>query len=268
MARIALGLSYNGQGWHGWQTQPAGKGVQDAVEAALQRFLGGARCATICAGRTDAGVHALQQVIHIDVQAERRMESWVRGVNALLPDAVAVQWARPVSELFHARFEAQNRTYLYLLNASAVRSPVLRGRVGWVHDALDGAAMRAAARYLVGEHDFSAFRASECQAASPVRTLHALTVERRQGWFLFEFRGNAFLHHMVRNLMGVLLMVGRGRRPPEWAADLLEQRDRRLAAPTFMADGLYLAHVGYPASHGLPLLTPRQALAHHLALFF
>ncbi|MFA7436751.1 tRNA pseudouridine(38-40) synthase TruA [Castellaniella sp.] len=268
MARIALGLSYQGTGWHGWQTQPDHRGVQDAVETALQRFLGGARCPTVCAGRTDSGVHALQQVIHVDVEAERRMESWVRGLNALLPDSVAVHWAHPVQAHFHARFAARSRTYLYLLNSAAVRSPLMRGRAGWVHDALDAAAMRRAGQYLVGEHDFSAFRSAECQAASPVRTLQALVIYDRPGWLLFEFRANAFLHHMVRNLMGALLMVGRGRRPPDWVADLLEQRDRRLAAPTFMPDGLYLAHVGYPAHPDLPLLAPMQALARHVALHF
>ncbi|MFC4298447.1 MAG: tRNA pseudouridine(38-40) synthase TruA [Castellaniella sp.] len=263
MGRIALGLSYDGQGWQGWQTQPGGRTLQDTLESALRRFLAAPAVATICAGRTDAGVHALQQVVHLDTQAVRRDESWVRGLNALLPGTLAVQWACAVPDDFHARFDARARTYFYVLRSAPVRSPILQGRVGWVHERLDDAAMRAAAAVLVGEHDFSAFRSSECQAASPVRTLQALEIHRTGDFLIFEFRANAFLHHMVRNLMGVLVMVGRGRRPPGWAAELLRDRDRRRAAPTFMADGLYLAHADYPDAD-LPQRTPREALRHHL----
>ncbi|KAB0605579.1 tRNA pseudouridine(38-40) synthase TruA [Castellaniella defragrans] len=263
MGRIALGLSYDGRGWQGWQTQPGGRTLQDALESALRRFLAAPAVATVCAGRTDAGVHALQQVVHLDTGAVRRDESWVRGLNALLPDTVAVQWARAVPESFHARFDARARTYFYVLRSAPVRSPILHGRVGWVHDRLDDDAMRAAAALLVGEHDFSAFRSSECQAASPVRTLQALEIVRNGDFLVFEFRANAFLHHMVRNLMGVLVMVGRGRRPPGWAAELLLERDRRRAAPTFMPDGLYLAHAAYPDAD-LPQRTAREALRHHL----
>ena len=251
MGRIALGLSYDGQHWHGWQTQPGGLTIQDALETALRQFLAAPAVATICAGRTDAGVHALQQVVHLDTQAVRRDESWVRGLNALLPDSVAVQWACAVSDDFHARFDARTRTYFYVLRSAPVRSPILHGRVGWVHDRLDDTAMRQAAALLVGEHDFSAFRSSECQAASPVRTLQALEIRRTGDFLVFEFRANAFLHHMVRNLMGVLVMV-------------LQERDRRRAAPTFMADGLYLAHADYPGTPELPQRTAFDALHHHL----
>ncbi len=263
MARIALGLAYEGSGWSGWQTQPSRRTFQDALEAALEAFLG-RPTATVCAGRTDSGVHALQQVVHLDTVAVRREMSWVRGLNAHLPAQIAVQWARPVAEDFHARFAARSRTYFYVLRSAPAPSPILRGRVGWVHDALDETRMRAAAAHLLGEHDFSAFRSSDCQAASPVRTLSRLDVLRTGEFLVLRFEANAFLHHMVRNLMGVLVAVGRGRRPPEWAAELLSQRDRRLAAPTFMPDGLYLAHVGYPAHPELPLLQPERALAAHL----
>ncbi len=263
MGRIALGLSYDGQGWQGWQTQPGGRTLQDTLESALRRFLAAPAVPTICAGRTDAGVHALQQVVHLDTQAVRRDESWVRGLNALLPATLAVQWACAVADDFHARFDARARTYFYVLRSAPVRSPILHGRVGWVHERLDDEAMRAAAAMLAGEHDFSAFRSSECQAASPVRTLQALEIHRAGDFLVFEFRANAFLHHIVRNLMGVLVMVGRGRRPPEWAAELLRDRDRRRAAPTFMADGLYLAHADYPGA-SLPQRTAWEALRHHL----
>lgn len=264
MGRIALGLCYDGASWQGWQTQPGGRTLQDVLEAALARFLASPAVATVCAGRTDAGVHALQQVVHLDTQAVRRDESWVRGLNALLPPTLAVQWAQPVAADFHARFDARARTYLYVLRSAPVRSPILHGRVGWIHDRLDDQAMRAAAALLVGEHDFSAFRSAECQAASPVRTLHTLQMTRRGDFLIFEFCANAFLHHMVRNLMGTLLMIGRGRRPPHWAAELLERRDRRLSAPTFMPDGLYLAHVAYPGSPELPLRSAADALHHHM----
>jgi len=267
MGRIALGLSYDGRGWQGWQTQPGGRTLQDVLESALRRFLAAPAVATICAGRTDAGVHALQQVVHLDTEAVRRDESWVRGLNALLPETLAVQWARAVPGDFHARFDARARTYFYVLRSAPVRSPILHGRVGWTHDRLDDAAMRAAAALLEGEHDFSAFRSSECQASSPVRTLQALEIHRNGDFLVFEFRANAFLHHMVRNLMGVLVMVGRGRRPPEWAAELLRDRDRRRAAPTFMPDGLYLAHADYPGAD-LPQRTAREALCHHLGGLF
>lgn len=266
MGRIVLGVSYDGQGWHGWQRQPGGGTLQNALEDALSTFLGGLPVATICAGRTDAGVHALQQVVHLDTEAVRRDESWVRGLNALLPQNLAVLWAQPGTADFHARFDARDRTYFYILQSSRVRSPLLRGRVGWVHDALDDAAMHAAAQTVLGEHDFSAFRSSECQAASPVRTLHALDIYRCNDLLVFEFRANAFLHHMVRNLMGALVAIGRHRQVPAWMGDLLAHRDRRRAAPTFMADGLYLAHVCYPRTPALPLAAPRAALAHHTGI--
>src|SRR5690606_25616153 len=265
MPRIALGLAYDGASWNGWQTQPGGRTVQDRLEAALATFLNHP-VATICAGRTDTGVHALEQVVHIDTSAERRLESWVRGVNAMLPPSIRVQWARAVDADFHARYSATARSYVYLLRSHRVASPILHGKVGWTHRPLELDAMRRAASLLCGEHDFSAFRSSECQAASPVRTLEALTISQSGDFFLFTFKANAFLHHMVRNLMGALVEVGRGKAPPEWTTELLSHRDRRLAPPTFSAAGLYLARADYPNRYGLPSLPVREALHSHLGI--
>lgn len=265
MPRIALGLSYDGAPWQGWQTQPGGRTVQDRLETALASFL--ARpAATICAGRTDTGVHALEQVVHLDTPVERRKESWVRGLNALLPPSIRVQWACPVNEDFHARFSAQARSYIYLLRSHRVASPILHGKTGWIHRDLDLERMRAAATLLCGEHDFSAFRSSECQAASPVRRLDCLAIRQEGDFFIFHFQANAFLHHMVRNLMGALVDVGKGGHPPEWVADLLAQGDRRLAPPTFSGAGLYLARASYPASFALPSRTVSDALLSHLGI--
>lgn len=250
--RVALGLSYDGSPFHGWQTQPGGQTLQDSVEAALESFLAHP-VQTICAGRTDTGVHALNQVIHVDTTAERSVESWVRGVNALLPASVAVQWAQPVADDFHARFMAQAREYIYVLRNDRVRAPLLHARVGWVYRPLDCHQMRQAAKRLLGEHDFSCFRSSECQAENPVRNVHAIDIIQRRPYLFIRFRANAFLHHMIRNIMGSLVYVGLGRQPPAWLDHLLEQGDRRLAAPTFAPDGLYLAGVDYPARFGLPI---------------
>ncbi len=263
MPRMALGIAYDGASWQGWQTQTGGRTVQDQLEGALGQFLAQA-VGTICAGRTDTGVHGLGQVVHIDTDVQRRTESWVRGLNAMLPDSIAVQWARGVPDAFHARFSAQSRTYLYLVRNSRVRSPMLHGRAGWVYHALDLDSMREAARRLLGEHDFSCFRSSQCQAASPIRTLHSLEISRHGDFFLFTFKANAFLHHMVRNLMGAILYVGQGREEPAWMNTLLAQRDRRLAAPTFAPDGLYLAKVDYPVEYGLPDVPADTALFSHL----
>jgi len=265
MPRIALGIVYDGSPWQGWQTQPSGRTVQDAVEAALAQFLA-EPVATICAGRTDTGVHALGQVVHLDTAAQRRGESWVRGMNAILPRSIAVQWSAPVDDSFHARYSAVSRSYVYLVRNARQRSPLMEGRAGWVYHGLSLEPMREAARRLVGEHDFSSFRSSECQAASPVRTLSVLDIEQFGEFFLFTFKANAFLHHMVRNLMGALLYVGQGRQDPAWMDTLLLERDRRRAAPTFAPDGLYLAEVEYPARYGLPAVPAARALFSHLGI--
>jgi tRNA pseudouridine38-40 synthase len=256
--RIALGVEYDGSRFCGWQTQPSGCAVQDALERALAE-IASAPVSTVCAGRTDAGVHALAQVVHFDTGAERPESAWVRGVNALLPDACAVNWSRSVAEDFHARYSARNRCYRYLLLNHPVRPAVDQGRVGWFHLPLDLERMQHAARLLIGEHDFSAFRSSECQAKSPVRTLTRLDIDRCGDHVVFELSANAFLHHMVRNIVGCLIYVGKGKHPPEWLGEVLASRDRGRAAPTFEAAGLYLAMVDYEARWGLPR-APRATL--------
>jgi tRNA pseudouridine38-40 synthase len=225
--------------------------VQDALEAALAQIAGEPLSVT-CAGRTDRGVHARIQVVHFDTQALRPASAWVRGVNALLPDAVAVLWSRPVDETFHARYSALARTYRYVLLNRAVRPALAAARVGWFHRPLDLRAMRAAAALLVGEQDFSAFRSSECQAKSPLRTLHALDIEQHGERIDFVLRANAFLHHMVRNIVGSLVYVGKGKHPPRWISEVLTSRDRSKAAPTFGPHGLYLDKIEYPPQWQLP----------------
>ena len=249
--RIALGVEYDGSALHGWQTQPDGLTVQDTLQAALAR-IAGQPTAIVCAGRTDAGVHATGQVVHFDTTAPRPVTAWVRGTNTFLPPSIAVRWAQPVADDFHARFSAFARRYRYCLLNRAQRPGTWHGRVGWDHHPLDVGRMQAAAASLLGEHDFSAFRAAGCQARSPVKTLHQADVRRIGELILFEFEASAFLHHMVRNLVGSLVYIGQGKHPPQWMGDLLAARDRRLAAPTFSAAGLYLVGVSYESRWGLP----------------
>jgi tRNA pseudouridine38-40 synthase len=255
MTRIALGVAYRGQRYLGWQSQPGGQTVQDQLEAALARFAD-EPIRTLCAGRTDTGVHALNQVVHFDTTKEREPFGWVRGVNRYLPADIAVQWSAEPGAAFHARNHARRRRYAYLLLESPVRPAVEAGGVGWVFRPLDESALRAAAAQLLGEHDFSAFRAAGCQALSPIKTLHAITVARRGAYWRIEFEASAFLHHMVRNLMGVLLAVGQGNRPPGWAGEVLASRSREQAAPTFSPDGLYFLGPRYDAELDLPTHTP------------
>jgi tRNA pseudouridine38-40 synthase len=249
--RVALGVEYDGAAFCGWQTQASGCGVQDHLQAALAH-IAGEPIETICAGRTDAGVHAIEQVVHFDAPVARPASAWVRGVNAALPAGIAVLWAHEVADEFHARYGALGRRYRYLLLNHPVRPAAGHGRVGWFHLPLDVDAMRAAAKLLEGEHDFTAFRSSECQARSPVREIRAITIEPRGAYLVFDFTANAFLHHMVRNLVGTLIYVGKGRHRPEWVSTLLASRDRALAAPTFDAAGLYLAQVEYDPRWQLP----------------
>lgn len=249
--RIALGVEYCGTAFRGWQSQAGGGTVQDALEAALAR-IAGTRTGVLCAGRTDAGVHATQQVVHFDTEAERPITAWVRGVNSHLPDGVAVRWAQPVDEVFHARFSARGRRYRYLLLNRPQRPALWQGRVGWFHGPLDLAAMQAAAARLLGEHDFSAFRAAECQAKSPVKTMTQATVRQCGSLFVFDFEASAFLHHMVRNLVGTLVYVGKGAQAAGWIDELLQMKDRKLAAPTFSPDGLYFRGPIYESQWGLP----------------
>lgn len=251
MVRIALGIEYDGAVFHGWQSQPHGKTVQDTLERAMAE-VAGTSVRLACAGRTDAGVHALAQVAHFDCAVERPDNAWVRGTNAHLPDSVAVRWAQPVAADFHARFAALSRSYRYLLNNHTGRPALNHGRVGWYHQPLDVDAMRRAAQRLLGEQDFSAFRAAECQAKSPLRTLYQADVVRQGDMLVFDFRANAFLQHMVRNIVGALVYVGKGKYPPEWITELLASRDRTRAAPTISPAGLYFAGVEYAPHWRLP----------------
>lgn len=251
MKRIALGVEYCGTSFRGWQSQAGGGTVQDALEEAIGR-IAGARTPVICAGRTDAGVHATQQVVHFETAAERPLSAWVRGVNSHLPEAVAVCWAQPVNEDFHARFSARGRRYRYLLLNRAQRPGLWQGRVGWFHLPLDLGAMRAAAQQLIGEHDFSAFRAADCQAKSPVKTLWRADIRQSGSLLVFDFEASAFLHHMVRNLVGSLVYIGKGAQAPAWLGQLLQAGDRRLAAPTFSPAGLYFRGPIYEPHWGLP----------------
>lgn len=251
MMRIAIGISYCGKGMEGWQSQPSGNTVQDYLENALSE-IAGERVRVAGAGRTDAGVHASAQVAHFESKASRPDSAWVRGANSLLPDSIAVQWATAVAEDFHARYSAISRSYRYVLYNHRVRPALLTGLVGWFHFPLELEHMRQAAEYLLGEHDFSSFRSSECQAKSPLRIVERVEINVSGPYLLLDFTANAFLHHMVRNIVGSLVYVGKGEHPPQWFAELIAARDRRLAAPTFAAEGLYLSHVRYEESWNLP----------------
>ncbi len=226
--------------------------MQDALEPALGA-IAAQPVAVTAAGRTDRGVHARLQVVHFDTDARRPSSAWVRGANSRLPDAVAILWALEVDPAFHARYSARSRTYRYELLNREVRPGLAAGKLGWFHLPLDIERMREAAALLVGEHDFSAFRSAECQASTPVRTLHALEIEARGQRIDFVLRANAFLHHMVRNIVGLLVYVGKHKHPPAWAGEVLASRDRARAAPTFGPQGLYLERIEYDERWGLPL---------------
>lgn len=251
LTRIALGVAYRGEAYHGWQSQPDGQTVQDRLEAALSQFAA-QPVATVCAGRTDTGVHAMNQVVHFDTPLHRDEFSWVRGTNRYLPPDIAVQWCRPVAADFHARNSARGRRYRYLLLQSAVRPALERGSCGWVFRPLDGVAMQTAAQLLLGEHDFSSFRSSQCQAISPVKHLRRIDISRHGAYWRFDFEASAFLHHMVRNIMGCLIAVGSGTRAAGWMAEVLAARSRDAAAPTFAPDGLYFVGPLYDATHAIP----------------
>ncbi len=253
--RLALGVSYNGQAYQGWQSQLSRQTAQDQLELALGKFTG-QRISTLCAGRTDAGVHGLMQVVHFDTPLERAASSWVRGTNAFLPRDMAVEWAQVMPQEFHCRASALSRRYAYIVMESPVRPSLDAGRVGWSFRALDLLAMQAAALHLLGEHDFTSFRASACQALSPVKTLQRIDISQRGAYWRFEFEANAFLHHMIRNIMGCLIAVGYHKYPPEWVKDVLLARDRDAAAPTYSPNGLYFLGPRYAAHWGLPERTP------------
>ena len=256
MTRIVLGVQYIGTGWNGYQKQPERNTVQDRLEMALEKFA----CtplATTCAGRTDTGVHAIEQVVHFDTDLVRPTQAWVRGVNTFLPDSIVVRWAKevPLGEdglEFHARFSARSRTYHYVLYNHPTPSALLSNRAGWMFRPLDLERMIDAARHLIGTHDFSAFRASSCQAKTPVKDMHEVRIERHGDIIVFTLRASAFLHHMVRNIVGSLVYVGLGRQEPDWMHKVLESRSRDVAAPTFMPDGLYFAKIEYDPCWKLP----------------
>ncbi|NBX55275.1 MAG: tRNA pseudouridine(38-40) synthase TruA [Betaproteobacteria bacterium] len=258
--RLALGLSYLGQAYEGWQSQRSGQTVQDKLEEALSAFCQ-QKVQTVCAGRTDSGVHGLMQVVHLDTDLQRDMSSWVRGTNAFLPADIAIQWAKEVPPNFHARASATGRRYLYMVLSSPVRPSLESGRVGWVFRPLHAPAMQSAAQWLLGEHDFSSFRASACQSPSPIKTLRKIDIcpcagNDGHGYWRFEFEANAFLHHMIRNIMGCLLQIGQGLQNPSWMHAVLMARNRDVAAPTFSPDGLYFLGPQYGTEWGLPPNTP------------
>ena len=254
---MVLGLSYRGTSYHGWQSQAHGNTVQDRLEFALSTFAA-APIRTLCAGRTDAGVHALNQVVHLDPPVQREPESWMRGTNRYLPSDIAVQWCQLMPNSFHARYSAVGRRYVYVLLESRVRPAIESGVAGWTFRELHLEPMQAAALALIGEHDFSAFRSAECQALSPVKTLRSIHIHQRGAYWRFEFDASAFLHHMVRNIMGCLVAVGAGGRDAEWLEQVLHSRDRRQAAPTFAPDGLYFVGPYYDPTHAIPEHVPSK----------
>ena len=255
--RLALGLEYDGAAFCGWQTQPSRCGVQDALERALGE-IATHDVTAVCAGRTDAGVHACSQVVHFDVDASRPLSAWTRGVNASLGGSASVLWAHRVDSQFHARFSATARRYKYFLLNRPQRPGLFGNHVGWFHAPLDVDLMSAAGRTLIGEHDFTTFRAAECQAKSAVRVIRELAVSSRGDLICFDVTANAFLQHMIRNIVGSLIYVGCGRQSPGWIQEILEARERRLAAPTIAANGLYLWSVEYAQHWGLPSTPPES----------
>jgi tRNA pseudouridine38-40 synthase len=251
LARFAVGIEYDGTAYAGWQAQRGAPSIQELTEQAFSSVANEA-VSLVCAGRTDAGVHAREQVAHFDSDAVRALRGWVLGANSNLPRDISVAWVTPVPAHFHARYSAESRTYRYFIYNRSVRSSLVERRAAHIHRPLEHARMHEAASAFIGEHDFSAFRSSECQAKSTVRRLTRLVVEREADWVAVEITANAFLHHMVRNLVGVLIEIGRGEQPVSWARDVLESRDRTQGGVTAPAEGLYMWSVEYPAAFGLP----------------
>lgn len=249
--KIALGIEYDGSQYFGWQRQDNVASVQQTLEQALSQ-VANAPCEVFCAGRTDAGVHATGQVVHFETDAIRPPQSWCFGTNAHLPDNIAVKWAANVSDEFHARFSATARRYRYIIYNSKLRSAILPKGVSHYHTELDHTLMYLAGQALLGENDFTSFRAAKCQSHTPWRNVHHLNVTRQGNYIIVDIQANAFVHHMVRNIVGSLIEVGSGKQPVEWLAWLLAQKDRTLAAPTAKAEGLYLVDVLYPESFNLP----------------
>jgi len=252
MKRIALGIEYNGSLFNGYQLQAAGtRTVQGELEKALSKVANEPVRLT-CAGRTDTGVHATGQVVHFDTAVQRELKAWMLGGNTNLPRDIAIHWVRQVSDEFSARFSAVSRSYRYILFNRKVRSAVFQHNVSWSFEPLDAAAMNDAAQLLIGEHDFSAFRSSQCQAKHAIREMQAISVKCEADYVILDIKANAFLHHMVRNIMGTLMVIGRGDQPVVWMREVLQGQDRKSAGMTAQAAGLYLINVEYPVEHGLP----------------
>jgi tRNA pseudouridine38-40 synthase len=260
--RIALGISYNGKNFYGWQKQPKVISIQTCIEQAIKQFCA-ENISLIVAGRTDAGVHALEQVVHFDTTKNRENISWVRGLNGILHRcghrSIVILWACKVEDNFHARFSASSRSYHYVLYANNTASACFLGQVGYLmlpHGKLNIQAMQQACNFLLGKHDFSSFRASLCQANSPIKTMYDIKIQASHPWYIFSLSANAFLYHMVRNIVGCLIKVGINQKPASWIKEILDAKNRQSAAPTFMPDGLYLAYIDYP-NFSLPQTKPK-----------
>ncbi|MDM8567303.1 tRNA pseudouridine(38-40) synthase TruA [Candidatus Halobeggiatoa sp. HSG11] len=260
MMRIALGIEYVGDNFFGWQVQPQLRTVQGCVELALSK-VADHPVRVFCAGRTDTGVHALGQVVHADVQVQRSMDSWLLGTNSCLPRDISILWVKLVDENFHARFSAQARYYRYIIFNRPVRPAILHKKVTWEYRALNVQSMQMASKYLIGTHDFSSYRAVACQAKSPIRTILSLNIERVDEKVIIDIAANGFLHHMVRNIAGVLIAIGHGKREIKWANTVLQARDRRVGGITAPADGLYFVKVDYPQQYMLPTQQDMEELS-------
>lgn len=249
--KFALGIEYAGRQYLGWQKQDISPTIQEVLELALSE-IADEDIRVVCAGRTDTGVNALQQVVHFETQSIRESQAWVFGTNSKLPKDISVTWAMNIDDDFHARFSAVNRTYQYLILNRPARPAIFNGLVTWEYRKLDSEKMKLASQCLKGEHDFSSYRATACQASTPVRTVHKLEINRLGDWILITICANAFLHHMVRNIAGVLMSIGRGDKEVGWSADVLTAKDRKAGGITAPPDGLYLANIKYPDKYIIP----------------
>jgi len=258
--RIALGVEYNGSQFYGWQRQSNADSVQQRLEKAIS-IVADSPTVTTTAGRTDTGVHATEQIVHFDCENERELNAWVMGVNSNLPNSVSVLWAKSVPEVFHARYSAQSRRYRYVLFNNPTRPALLDQQVTWEYTALNLETMQQAAEYLLGKHDFTSYRAVSCQANSPVRTIEEISLHKHNQFILMDILADGFLHHMVRNIMGVLIAIGRGERPENWSQEVLQKRDRTMGGMTAGAAGLYLVKVQYDEKFDLDATVRWPAIA-------
>ena len=259
--RIAMGVEYDGNAYNGWQKQNVGIGIQTIVEQSISE-VANSKTEIVCAGRTDAGVHARGQIIHFDTDSERTNYEWQTGVNSHLPDDININFVNEMTEDFHARFSATNRTYRYFIFNGKNRSSLLRDRFWWIRETLDESLMQEGAKLLVGEHDFSSFRASSCQASSPIRTVKNLEVQRNNQFLIISIKANAFLQKMARNIVGSLVHIGLGEKTNDWLIDVLEARDRKRAGITAPSHGLCLIEVDYPKNYKIPKIDNRDIFIH------